>query len=148
MVVAPDASGSGGDLDWVFGTSIAQSKDLGRVSLHQTVYIDNLVKAYLTDKDSSTKERVTPCSDEILATEPIEEGETIHPEYRTIVGKLGWLSLISRPDIAYAYNMLAKFASAGTPRHYRIALKVVKYLKRTRRYEIRYGEYERSSSHS
>ena len=133
-----------GDLDWVFGTSIVQSKSLRRVSLHQTIYIDNLVDTYLGDKDRSGKERVTPCNDEILVTDPLKDGETIHPEYRTIVGKLGWLSLISRPDIAYAYNMLAKFASAGTPRHFRLAQAVVKYLKRTRKYEIRYGEEERS----
>ena len=131
-----------GDLDWVFGTSIAQSKSLRTVSLHQTVYIDNLVQAYLSDKDRSVKERVTPCNDEILTIEPIKEGETIHPEYRTVVGKLGWLSLISRPDIAYAYSMLAKFSSSGTPRHFRLAIAVIKYLRRTRMYEIRYGSEE------
>ena len=93
-------------------------------------------------KEHTAKERVTPCNDEILALEPLKEGETIHPDYRPVIGKLGWLSIISRPDIAYAYSMLAKFAATGTPRHYRLVIAVIKYLRRTRKYEIRYGEEE------
>jgi hypothetical protein len=132
-----------GDLEWVFGTGIKQDLEAGTVSLNQTVYIDNLVREFLPNP-AQGKERITPCSDEILSLEPLKDGETIEPKYRQAIGKLGWLSIISRPDISFGYSMLAKFAGSGTPRHFRLVLSIVKYLRRTRLYEIRYGSHEHS----
>ena len=68
------------------------------------------------------------------------------PEYRSIIGKLGWLSMISRPDISYAYSMLARHCSAGTPRHYEVALGVVRYLEKTKHYKLEWSEERRAQA--
>ena len=56
------------------------------------------------------------------------KGEMIHPQYACLIDKLGWLATISRPDIALAYSLLAKFAAAGGERHCKCAIGVVEYL--------------------
>ena len=59
------------------------------------------------------------------------KGEMIHPQYACLIDKLGWLATISRPDIALAYSLLAKFAAAGGERHFKCAIGVVEYLAKT-----------------
>ena len=62
----------------------------------------------------------------------------MHPRYAEIVGKIGWLANISRPDIGYAYSMLSKFLKGGGERHFNIALGVLAYLDKTRDKTITY----------
>ena len=136
-----------GDLTWVFGTGINQDLENGTVSLNQTIYIENLVHEFLPKEgNKSSRLRVVPCNDDILDMAKIEDGETIMPEYRSIIGKLGWLSMISRPDISYAYSMLARHCSAGTPRHYEVALGVVRYLEKTKHYKLEWSEERRAQA--
>ena len=77
-----------------------------------------------------------PCDDEILGLSPAAEGENLHPLYRSAIGKLGWLTVMTRPDIAYATSVLARFNNSATQLHMNLVIKLIKYLYKTKHYKI------------
>ena len=58
---------------------------------------------------------------------------------RSFVGQLLWLSVISRPDIAYVTTYLARFSAKGTQEHFNAALRVIAHLQATANYGITYS---------
>ena len=58
------------------------------------------------------------------------------PEYRSILGKIGWLNTISRPDLAYTYSMLS-LHSGGENRIMCLA-NALKYIGKTTGYKMIY----------
>ena len=119
-----------GPLTWIFGTAIKQDLRKGIVQISQRLYIEDLVQKYSPEK---IKGRAVPCTPDILhlASEPEEDGAMIHPKYRTLIGQLLWLTVISRPDIAFATTFLARFSARGTQECYNAALRIVAYLQVT-----------------
>jgi len=50
-----------------------------------------------------------------------------------------WLAKGSRPDIAYAIGRLSQHCNAPTIRHWNAVLRVIRYLKGTADYSLKYG---------
>src|SRR5438093_11179137 len=83
------------------------------MSLSQEKYIDDLLTRY---KMSDCRPTSTPFLYRDLSKPPdkieIKElNEKEHNEYRSIVGALLYLSLITRVDITYVVNVLARYTS-------------------------------------
>ena len=127
-----------GPLTWIFGTAIHQDLSKGTVQINQRLYIEDLVQKYSPRK---LKGRAVPCTPDILHEEDtVKDGEVmIHPQYRTIIGQLLWLTVISRPDIAYATTYLARFTARGTQERFEDAVRVVAYLEVTANQCITYS---------
>ena len=127
-----------GSLTWIFGTAIRQDLEKGTVQISQRLYIEDLVQKYSPEK---MRGRSVPCTPDVLqlANEPGDDEEMIHPKYRTIVGQLLWLSVISRPDIAYVTTYLARFSAKGTQERFNAALRVIAHLQATANYGITYS---------
>jgi len=126
-----------GPLTWIFGTGISQDLTKGIVQISQRLYIEDLVQKYSPEK---VKGRAVPCTPDILhlASEPEGDDAMIHPKYRTLIGQLLWLTVISRPDIAFATTFLARFSAKGTQERFNMALRIVAYLQATANYCITY----------
>jgi hypothetical protein len=58
--------------------------------------------------------------------------------YRKAIGILMFLITGSRPDLAYSLSILSRFLSNPKPKHWRAIQQLLRYLKGTRNYSIRY----------
>jgi len=68
---------------------------------------------------------------------PISDLSTVYPK---IIGKLLYLSLCTRLDIAHAVQRLSQFISHPTPRLYATAKCILRYLAGTVNYRLHYGD--------
>eukprot|EP01031_Cornospumella_fuschlensis_P026641 gene26641-32192_t len=71
-----------------------------------------------------------------------EESDPIPPEYnyRALVGALLWLSMGTRPDIAYAVSQVAKYSASPRMAHWNACKRILRYLSGTVDYGIRYNK--------
>jgi hypothetical protein len=79
-----------------------------------------------------------PCSTVLPPGKCLEKGDTIiipdkifHLRYRGIVGSLGYLVNMTRPDLAFAYSELSKYVQCPQTAHMLAAQHVFLYLRRT-----------------
>ena len=134
-----------GQLTWFLNTSISQNIEKRMVHMHQQLYIEELASS-LGVIEGSTKRRTVPCTPEILELpRPDPEAAKIDPRYRSIVGKIGWLVTMTRPDIAYAHSILSRYNNCGGEQHMTEAIKLVQYLLRTKHYRLTFSQ-ERAES--
>jgi hypothetical protein len=68
----------------------------------------------------------------------VEASEMRQVPYISVVGSLMYLAVTSRPDIAYAAGVLARFNSNPGPSHWQAAKHVLRYLNGTMDYKIAY----------
>jgi hypothetical protein len=59
--------------------------------------------------------------------------------FQVKIGSLLYTAVITRPDVAFTVSKLARFNSNPRPKHYRVANRVLRYLKTTRIYALIYG---------
>ena len=74
--------------------------------------------------------------------EPVDQDTIIDPEirsrYQTVIGSLLYLTLGTRPDIAFAVTKMAQFAAKPNKEHLNKALYICRYLVGTKNYCITY----------
>ena len=68
-----------------------------------------------------------------------EYGAGYKSTYRSILGGLLWISVSTRPDIAFAVIQVAKFVCKPSLTAFRAVTRIVRYLKGTRIYGLRYS---------
>ena len=80
--------------------------------------------------------------DQVVTPEATAQDATIDPElrsrYQTVIGSLLYLTLGTRPDIAFAVTKLAQFAARPTQEHLNKALYICRYLVGTCNYCLTY----------
>lgn len=115
------------------GMRISQTSE--GITIDQHNYISKLISKY----------RLENCKDEVYV--PLSKSDFTFLEksnssnsstkdtqqypYRELIGSLMYAMLGTRPDIAHAIGFLSRFNNCATKVHFRIALKVLKYLKTT-----------------
>jgi hypothetical protein len=62
----------------------------------------------------------------------------IQASYRTVVGKLMYAMVGTRPDIATAVSVASRSQESPRPIHWKIVDKIVRYLKKTAEFGIKY----------
>ena len=132
-----------------------EMKDLGKLShclglqvehlpsgifVHQSTYVKNVLTKYNMAMSNNLP---TPMEvrgerglyDDAKEGEALLDGST---PYMNAIGELMWLANRTRPDIAYAVNVLARHASKPTHRHWAGVKRIMRYLKGTADYCILY----------
>jgi hypothetical protein len=129
-----------------FALGIAISRDLvaKTISLSQTALIDRVIEQF-NQGDARTVD--TPMIQGLQIVRPdktlpvpldIQDWAKRTP-YRTLVGKLMYVAIGTRPDIAYAVGRLASVLDCYRPEHWEAAIRVVRYLKGTRLLRLELG---------
>ncbi|UYV75442.1 hypothetical protein LAZ67_13000282, partial [Cordylochernes scorpioides] len=116
-----------------------QMKEDGSISIDQERYIEELLAKYRmkeakpisTPMDSNSK--LTKISSIESENEPVKK-----VEYQSLIGSLIYLSVSTRPDIAYAVSALGQFSNDPRRQHWNAAKRVLRYLKGTSCLRITY----------
>jgi hypothetical protein len=115
----------------MLGMKITHTED--QVKISQEHYIDSILEKY-NMKDCK------PVNSPISTTnEPIDETPADKELYMKIIGSLNYLSIISRPDIAYAVSYFSRFMTNPFKTHFIGLKRILRYLKGTKNYEIAYS---------
>lgn len=114
-----------GDLHYFLGIQVQRFKD--GIFLSQSKYMTDLLN---NTNMADCKPVSTP-----MSTKPISSayGDAPYSDvtyYRKIVGTLQYLSL-TRPDIAFAVNVVCQFMHAPTNAHFMMVKRILRYLKGT-----------------
>jgi len=110
------------------------------IKLHQKGYIDRMLETFLPDGIPATfQQNKTPSTDDLaqivadaLVLDPPKNNEELVTNYRRLVGSLLYAATYTRPDIAYSVNMLCRVMVRPTPACMEAALRVLRYLGRTK----------------
>lgn len=103
-------------------------------TLDQEQYIDELLIKF---NMLNCKEAGTPMESKLN----IDKNDNVNDDsipYQQLIGSLMYLSVLTRPDIAFSVSFLSQFNACHTSTHWSHAKRILRYLKRTKNYCIRY----------
>ncbi|WJZ93913.1 hypothetical protein VitviT2T_012812 [Vitis vinifera] len=106
------------------------------VLVHQSTYIKKVLKRFYMDKAHPLSSPMVVRSLDVKKDpfRPCEnDEELLGPEvpYLSAIGALMYLANCTRPDIAFSVNLLARYSSAPTRRHWNGIKHILRYLRGT-----------------
>ena len=131
-----------GPTTWLLGVEITRNWEQHSISLSQHQYVLDLLERFKlsdcntvsTPLDPSVKLSLSMCPQ---SSSDIEEMKSI--PYLQAVGSLMYLAIATRPDIAYAVGVLARFNQNPSMQHWKAVKHVFRYLKGTLDYKLTYS---------
>mgnify|MGYP001214489554 CR=1 FL=1 len=126
-----------GVLSWILGVRVTQAPSL--VTLDQELYIGDMISA-LGPKFNDKKGRATPCNDQVLHLDTHDKTSECNPEYRKLLGKIGWLANTTRPDISFIISQMARFNLSNSELHMAVLEGICQYLGATKNWMLKYGK--------
>lgn len=130
-----------GPIHDILGINVEREGLTGSIRLSQKKYIEELI-ANFNMKDAKTIS--TPLEVNIKITKEAsprsedERAEMKNRPYRELVGGIIYLANATRPDIAFAASILSRFSTNPGELHWMLAKRVLRYLKGTSHYGIKY----------
>ncbi|CAM8929257.1 unnamed protein product [Rhodiola kirilowii] len=121
--------------DVILGIKITRTAD-GFV-LDQSHYVDKIL-------DKFGKYSLGVCRNPIDMNQHLakNKGESISQvEYSRVTGSLMYLMNCTRPDIAYTVSRLTRYTSNPGTKHWNAIVRILKYLRFTRNYDLHYIRY-------
>ena len=114
------------------GANIIQNADC--IKLTQESYINSWIKD-LREAGKITGKMPTPPTPFPAGYEINREhcpgNPKVRSEFRTMIAKIGWLALVSRPDLAFVSHQLAKVAHDPAPEHIDLCMRTIAYIAAT-----------------
>ena len=118
-----------GEITSFLGINISRNRATKELKIDQNGMIKDIIKQFGME---DAKSKSTPMSTSLKLTK--DEGDTLDKEkypYGTLVGKLMFLAVATRPDLAYTVSALTRFMANPTTVHWQVAKGVVRYLAQT-----------------
>ena len=125
----------------LLGMEIHRDRHNRRLCLSQSQHIANLLQEHSLQDCKPVSTPLNPgsrLSTSMCPQNDAEASEMRQYPYISVVGSLMYLAVTTRPDIAYAAGVLARFNSNPGPAHWQAAKHVLRYLKGTMDHSIIY----------
>lgn len=106
----------------------------GTLLLHQEDYINSVLSKFQLSNCNGYN---TPM-EERLRIKDLKPGKVGSYRYQELIGCLLYLSVCTRPDISYTVSFLSQFNSNHTRTHWRLATRLLAYLKSTSKLGLNY----------
>lgn len=121
-----------GDVQHYLGMEVTRNWEQHELYLSQAKYIEELLTrfGYTEGKEYNTPLALNH------GLRPAEDGDEVHPDqerYPELLGGVMYLMVCTRPDIAHAVSVLARYIAPGRhcAMHWQAALRLLGYLKAT-----------------
>ena len=106
------------------------------VLVHQSTYTKKILKRFYMDKAHPLSSSMIVCSLDVKKDpfRPCENGEkNFGPEvpYLSVIGALIYLTNCTQPNIAFSVNLLVRYSSAPTQRHWNVIKHILCYFQGT-----------------
>lgn len=113
-----------GDLRYFLGVEVARKK--GSILLSQRKYVMDILAEFNMHQSRIAESPMEPGL-KLLA----DQGELLDsPEkYRRVVGKLNYLTTMTRPDLAYSVSVVSQFMATPRKPHWDAVLRILRYLR-------------------
>ena len=131
-----------GPISWLLGLAITCDHATRTLSLSQHAYIDTLLRRFNLEDCKSLAQPLdlhTQLSKDQCPTTIEEKAAMKAVPYREAVGALNWVTVGTRPDIAFAVGQLARFMENLGRIHWEAVKRVLRYLKGTKDWGLVYG---------
>ena len=127
-----------GEPSRILGMDIVYDEDLRITTLHQASYIDKMLHRFNGDKLFKT--RMTPMEQGCKLSKDDEEKDesAISFPYRELVASLLYLSICTRPDIAFTVKELSRFLNNPGKRMIAVAVRCLHYVATFKSFGLRF----------
>ena len=126
-----------GDARHILGMELNYDRKSRKLNLCQAASVSRMVQKF---NQVDSKEVVNPCVvGQFLAKTSESNEEKLNTEkrpYRSLVGSLLYIATCTRPDIAFAVCQLSRHLENPSDEHWKAAIRVLRYLKKTASYGI------------
>lgn len=123
----------------------SKSREDGKLWLDQQAFIDDIVKrfgmdnCYPVDTPAESSQRL----DKTMCPKTTEETVDMQKvPFKEAVGCLSFAAQVTRPDIAYAVNVVSQFAANPGRQHWEAVKRIFRYLKGTASKKLEYSQQE------
>ena len=134
-----------GEASYVIGIKIHRDRTQCILGLSQEAYINKVLERFRMKDCSSSIAPIVKGDRFNLNQCPkndLEREQMQNIPYASAVGSLMYAQVCTRPDIAFAVGMLGRYQSNPGMDHWRAAKKVMRYLKGTKDYMLKYRRTE------
>jgi len=125
-----------GEVNWFLGVAYNRDDATGNIHATQTAYVDRALEKFGFQNDNehdTAMETNFRVNEDDMKHVPSESDQHT---YRSMIGTLMYLAVWTRPDIAQAVNLLARYVMNASKRLMKAARNVFRYLKQTRTWGI------------
>ena len=128
-----------GEIHKILGVRVARDRKNKSIYLDQQEYLETVLKecGFATP---SVKSKCHPSADYAEYSPTTDDDIRIDTtKYQSVIGKLMYAMILTRPDIAFALGKLSQHMSGPCERHGRALKKLMRYLISTVTQKLRYG---------
>ena len=124
-----------GDASIFVGMQIERDRTRESIFIHQSSYAKKILERF---GRMDAKSMSVPCDPGSTLKLLLKEEEVENVPYREAIGSLMFLSIVSRPDISYAVNLVSRFLERHGKQHWLAVKRIISYVAGTIEYGIEY----------
>jgi hypothetical protein len=127
-----------GEITEILGIRITRNRAQRWIELDQEQYIMKIMRTHGME-EARRRPVATPMGDGAALREREDDEAAVIGDYQQLIGSVLYGSTQTRPDIAMAVNKLSQYLANPASFHQIALKKVLRYLRSTSTYRIRYG---------
>lgn len=128
-----------GEVQKILGVHVTRDRVNKTITLDQGHYVKDILATYQMEQDKAKRMDIPMNGYDSLRPAEPSDLRADQRAYQTLIGKLLYLSILTRPDISFALGRLSQYLSDPAEFHMSALKRVLKYLRSTIDHGITFG---------
>ena len=120
-----------GEVKWFMGSHYQRDRADGMITVSQTRFVESMLSKFDQLVETHGTSSLPACTSIDLRSVGDEDEDAKNKPFRAVVGSLMWVSNQTRPDISNAVRAVARHSHDPKAKHWKAAVKILKYLRGT-----------------